>query len=156
VLVGDEPRNDARGRSQFRLVDPDRAGVAHPQRRVALFKIEPVTFEGFVPLAIGKDPNATRLGQNLTIAGYGTTGGRYSYPGEVYETSVQAGESYLHDPQHFQLGDTRAPVDGFRGPCQGACSSAFVACMAIDANPRRSRTLVAGFLSQRGEWCTNC
>jgi hypothetical protein len=156
VLVGDEPRNDARGRSQFRLVDPDRDGVTHPQHRLLLFKIEPVTFDGFFPATINAEPNATRAGQNLTMAGYGTTDDRYSYPGEVYETSVQAGESYLHDPQHFQLGDCRAPVDGFRGPCQGAYGAAFVACMAIDADPRRSRTLVAGFLSQRGQWCTNC
>jgi hypothetical protein len=113
VLVGDEPRNDARGRSQFRLVDPDRAGVAHPQRRVALFKIEPVTFEGFVPLAIGKDPNATRLGQNLTIAGYGLSSIASSrYPGEVYEGNVQAGYADDDSDMFWLQDDETIPWDG--------------------------------------------
>jgi hypothetical protein len=124
VLVG-----DASNRTQFRLVDPHHEGVMHPEARVALFKIQPVTFEGFFPATINKDPNSTRAGQNLTIASYGRTDvSSDTPPGEVYETSVQARK---YDERSFLLFDPEDEDvnDDIRAPCSGAYDLASFAYM---------------------------
>jgi hypothetical protein len=72
VLVGDSGSNEL---VQFRDVasrDLGQGILMDSTGRFQLFKIEPVTFEGFYPVTIRSEP--LRNGQNVTIAGYSTTG----------------------------------------------------------------------------------
>lgn len=106
---------------QFREVsspDLDHGIVAHPDARFFLFKIEPVTFDGFRPAVMTTDPGGVYVGQNVTVVGYGRTGPTDSspFPGEAYEAQMQVVE--LSEQSGF-LSD--APGDG--GPGEGAFGS---------------------------------
>jgi hypothetical protein len=88
VLVGDSYDNSS---MQFRnVVSPERTLVSHPKGSHFLFKIEPVTFEGFYPAIISKDPDGVYVGQDLVVVGYGTNDpGQSHFPGEAYEVQFQ-------------------------------------------------------------------
>jgi hypothetical protein len=110
VLVGDSYDNSS---MQFRnVVSPERTLVSHPQGHHFLFKIEPVTFEGFYPSKISKDPDGVYVGQDLVVVGYGANdSGQSQFPGEAYEFQFQVAgvsEAWFW---------AQAPG---AGPCQGA------------------------------------
>jgi hypothetical protein len=90
VMVGDSYNNES---IQFRrALVRDRDGiVSHPGGRHFLFKIEPVTFLGFYPASINKDPEGVRVGQDVTVVGYGRTHptNESSFPGEAYEAQLE-------------------------------------------------------------------
>lgn len=114
VMVGDSHNNDS---TQFRDVSarhPDYGMLSHQDRAHFLFKIEPVTFQGFYPARISKDTDGVYTGQNLTVVGYGTndpTDGSLRFPGEAYEVQFQVAGVW---DKGFRA---RAPG---AGPCKGA------------------------------------
>jgi hypothetical protein len=125
ALVGDSPDNSS---AQFRATRqfddgiptytasvPSNDGASHT---VTLLKIEPVTFDGFFPASIGRNPLSLHVGQTLTVAGYGrsdvsNTGG--GHPLGAHEARLRV-ESVGDDA--FLAQNPGA------GPCVGACETA--------------------------------
>jgi hypothetical protein len=86
-MVGDSKDNST---VQFRRVfeiGPGRFTLVHPNVRHHMFRIEPVTFDGFSPVVVNKDPLTPAVGQILTAATYGPTDpyNWSSFPGEAHE-----------------------------------------------------------------------
>lgn len=91
VMVGDSFNNES---MQFRVVSSQETHhglVSHPAGLHFLFKIEPVTFEGFYPAAINKNTDGVFDGQDVTMVGYGTIDPitESIFPGEAYEAQVK-------------------------------------------------------------------
>jgi hypothetical protein len=116
-MVGDSPFPDTRS-VQFREVDHD-SWVPEPGSFHTLLKIQPVTFPGFTPVDLNMDSDGVWLGQQITVAGYGTNSSdyndtvapeRWSWPGQALETTLEV--FYLTDDL------CAASVPGL-GPCRG-------------------------------------
>jgi hypothetical protein len=98
-MVGDSSHSGGGG--QFRDVvsrDPGGRGttVAHPDGELLLFKIEPVTFQGFYPAAVSKDPDGVHAGQHVTVVGYRRirSTNAPSTPREAYGAQVTVREQW--------------------------------------------------------------
>lgn len=124
--MGDSPNNSSVQFCRLRLIDDELSVLSHPIKKfeaVLLFKVEPVTFEGFFPVSISNDPDALHVGQTLTVAGYGAADTDGSpYPGEAYEARLQVARVW----------DTEfvAEAPGV-GPCFGAYGSLNPRCVLV-------------------------
>jgi hypothetical protein len=97
-MVGDSvdrSTNDSVQFTQFRG-NKYRDAVVHGNGVYRLFKVDPVNFPGFKPVALNKDPESVHLGQNLTVVSYGPANSFVPYdyenltwPGQALEGSFQ-------------------------------------------------------------------
>lgn len=116
VLVGDSPNDSS---YQYRrVISGHDIRATHLAPYVYMFKIEPVTFQGFYPASFAKDPATPFVGQNVTMAGYGgftdMESGAYElyYPTQV--KSVSPGFYFTAG------GDEVGPCIGARGSPRGS------------------------------------
>jgi hypothetical protein len=126
-MVGDSYNKWTNKSIQFRRFskDLDRDIISHPGGDHNLFKIEPVTFEGFSPVVLNKDSDSLNIGQNVTAVGYGVNHTNFSddtpwedvaFPGEAFEATLQV----ENDVSETKL----SAVASGAGPCRGAkCAS---------------------------------
>jgi hypothetical protein len=127
-MVGDSSNKWTNDSIQFRRFsqDLDRDIISHPGGDHNLFKIEPVTFEGFSPVVLNKDSDSLHVGQNVTAVGYGVNHSRFSddtpwedvaFPGEALEATLQVENDYSET--------NIAAVAPGAGPCRGAKCAAY-------------------------------
>ena len=91
VMVGDSYNNHS---VQFRdviSISDDNPSLRHPQYDASLYKIEPVSFDGFRPVKLQMDANAVSQGQNLTSVSYDLKDHAlgFDFAGQAYECPLQ-------------------------------------------------------------------
>jgi hypothetical protein len=135
-MVGDSLNKATNNSVQFARFSGDvyRDGAVHEHGSYRVFKVDPVTFPGFVPVTLNKNRDAIHLGQELTVVSYGpanslseTSGDNLTWPGRALEGSLEV--THIDDPNDwFWAGNTGA------GVCVG--TSCFVRTSRWDARLR--------------------
>jgi hypothetical protein len=96
-MVGDSVDRSTNESVQFVRFTGDvhQDAVVHYDGSYRLFKVDPVTFPGFKPVALNKNRTLIQLGLNLTVVSYGPANStvEYSYanltwPGQALEGSL--------------------------------------------------------------------
>jgi hypothetical protein len=117
-MVGDSVNRAANDSIQFAKFSGDvyRDGIVHEHGSYRVFKVDPVTFPGFVPVQLNTDRDAIHLGQNLTVVSYGpanslsdSSGDNLTWPGRALEGSLEV--TLIDDPNDwFWAGNTGVGV----------------------------------------------
>lgn len=85
-----------------------------------LFQVEPVTFDGFVPVTLSKGLRGIEVGQNLTLLSRGPIEGLTSHSG-AFEGILQV--TGVEDKSSWFLAGYREHV-----PCKSSMSNGFDSC----------------------------
>jgi hypothetical protein len=119
VMVGDSVNKATNKSIQFARFSGDvyRDGVVHEEGWYRLFKVDPVTFPGFVPVKLNRGRNAVYLGQNITVVSYGPAdsvasdvqGGNLTWPGQALEGTLEV-TKYEDANEFFSAGNTGVGV----------------------------------------------
>jgi hypothetical protein len=117
-MVGDAVDRSTNSSVQFARFSGSKFldAVVHDGGVYRMFKVDPVTFRGFKPVVLNKDPNSIKLGLNLTVVSYGPADSmiadsydNLTWPGQALEGSIQV--TLVEDPNlQFWAGGTGVGV----------------------------------------------
>lgn len=130
-MVGDSYNNHSVQYRKIIALSEEYPSLRHPQYDISLYKIEPVSFDGFRPVKLQMDSNAMSQGQNLTSIGYDHKDRALgaNYEGQAYECPIQVQD----------IADDRFTAKQWVvGPCIGALH----ACSSVIATPKYLLTFI--------------
>jgi hypothetical protein len=115
-MVGDSVNKATNKSIQFARFSGDvhRDGLIHEEGWYRVFKVDPITFPGFVPVKINRKHDAVYLGQNLTVVSYGpadtsSSSDKGEWPGQALEGTVEVTD-YEDPNEFFSAGNTGVGV----------------------------------------------